>query len=176
VQAADGLGEDCPTADAAATVVASAVQTGGAAMTTAGSSTPSSDMTITEHELEQCQRGPDCRPLRDHHPRAEPQAGDHRPLHWRAADPDPGRAGLAAVSVAIDPAPFRGTAAADLGPQVQLTGAAQSGQPQSGGAADLRPVPLQLRQRRQRGEAKQLYEDFAVPTPGKRCSRRLGPT
>jgi ApbE superfamily uncharacterized protein (UPF0280 family) len=32
VQAADGLGEDCPTADAAATVVASAVQTGGAAM------------------------------------------------------------------------------------------------------------------------------------------------
>jgi hypothetical protein len=31
VQAADGLGEDCPTADAAATVVASAVQTGGAA-------------------------------------------------------------------------------------------------------------------------------------------------
>jgi non-heme chloroperoxidase len=76
------------------------------------------------------------------------QASDHRPLHWRAANPDPGRAGLAAVSVAIDPAP-RGAAAPDLGPQVQLTGAAQPSQLQPGGAADLRAVPLQLRQRRQ---------------------------
>jgi non-heme chloroperoxidase len=70
------------------------------------------------------------------------------------------------VSVAIDPAPFRGTAAADLGPQVQLTGAAQPGQPQPGGAADLRPVRHSFANAVSEEEAKQLYEDFAVPTPG----------
>jgi non-heme chloroperoxidase len=76
--------------------------------------------------------------------------------------------GLAAVSVAIDPAPFRGGAApADLLAQVGLPGARQP-------ANRNRAVPLTYEQFRyafanavSEDEAKQLYDTYAVPTPGK---------
>ncbi|MFD2691082.1 esterase/lipase family protein [Streptomyces phyllanthi] len=74
--------------------------------------------------------------------------------------------GLAAVSVAIDPAPFRGGAApADLDPQVELPGARQPGQPQPRGAADLRAVPLRLRQRRQRGRGQAALQHLRGADP-----------
>jgi non-heme chloroperoxidase len=44
-----------------------------------------------------------------------------------------------------------------------------------GRAADLRAVPQRLRQRRQRGRAHQLYEQFAVPTPGKPLFQAAAP-
>ena len=60
--------------------------------------------------------------------------------------------GLAVASVAIDPAPFRGVAApAHLVAQVGVPGAGQTGQPEPGGPPHVRPVPLRLRERRERG-------------------------
>ena len=48
------------------------------------------------------------RSLRRRDPPADHEAGHHRSLVRRAADPDPRRPRLSAASVAIDPAPFRG--------------------------------------------------------------------
>ena len=76
--------------------------------------------------------------------------------------------GLAAVSVAIDPAPFRGVLPLPIS-------ALKSGSPVLGNPANRnRAVPLTYDQFRyafanavSEDEAHQLYEEFAVPTPGK---------
>jgi hypothetical protein len=76
--------------------------------------------------------------------------------------------GLAAVSVAIDPAPFRGVLPLPIS-------SLKSAFPVLGNPANReRAVPLTYDQFRysfanavSEEEAKQLYEDFAVPTPGK---------
>jgi pimeloyl-ACP methyl ester carboxylesterase len=76
--------------------------------------------------------------------------------------------GLAAVSVAIDPAPFRGVLPLPIS-------ALKSASPILRNPANRnRAVPLTYDQFRysfanavSEEEAKQLYEDFAVPTPGK---------
>ena len=76
--------------------------------------------------------------------------------------------GLAAVSVAIDPAPFRGVLPLPIS-------ALKSASPVLRNPANRnRAVPLTYDQFRysfanavSEEEAKQLYEDFAVPTPGK---------
>jgi non-heme chloroperoxidase len=75
--------------------------------------------------------------------------------------------GLAAVSVAIDPAPFRGVLPLPIS-------ALKSSRPVLGNPANYsRAVPLTLEQFRfgfanavSDDEAKQLYETFAVPAPG----------
>jgi non-heme chloroperoxidase len=76
--------------------------------------------------------------------------------------------GLAAVSVAIDPAPFRGVLPLPIS-------ALKSGSPVLGNPANRnRAVPLTFEQFRysfanavSEEEAKQLYETYSVPTPGK---------
>jgi non-heme chloroperoxidase len=76
--------------------------------------------------------------------------------------------GLAAVSVAIDPAPFRGVLPLPIS-------TLKSSSPVLHNPANRnRAVPLTFEQFRygfanavSEEEAKQLYEDFAVPTPGK---------
>jgi non-heme chloroperoxidase len=76
--------------------------------------------------------------------------------------------GLAKVSVAIDPAPFRGVLPLPIS-------ALKSGSPVLGNPANRnRAVPLTYDQFRyafanavSEDEAKQLYETYAVPTPGK---------
>jgi pimeloyl-ACP methyl ester carboxylesterase len=76
--------------------------------------------------------------------------------------------GLAAASVAIDPAPFRGVLPLPIS-------ALKSGSPVLGNPANRnRAVPLTYEQFRyafanavSEEEAHQLYEEFAVPTPGK---------
>src|SRR6266542_3244174 len=76
--------------------------------------------------------------------------------------------GLAAVSVAIDPAPFRGVLPLPIS-------ALKSGSPVLGNPANRnRAVPLTYEQFRysfanavSEEEAKQLYETYSVPTPGK---------
>jgi non-heme chloroperoxidase len=75
--------------------------------------------------------------------------------------------GLAAVSVAIDPAPFRGVLPLPIS-------ALKSAQPVLGNPANRnRAVPLTLKQFRfgwanalSEGEAKELYETYSVPAPG----------
>jgi len=75
--------------------------------------------------------------------------------------------GLAAVSVAIDPAPFRGVLPLPIS-------ALKSAKPVLGNPANRsRAVPLTYEQFRyaftnavSEDEAKQLYHEFAVPTPG----------
>ena len=106
------------------------------------------------------------------------QAGHHRALLRRPAHPDPGRSGpVGGVGGHRSGAVPRRAAAADLRPQVGLAGAGQPGQPRSGRPAHLRPVPLRLRQRGQRGRGPR-----AVTTPSRcrarvcRCSRRPAPT
>ena len=75
--------------------------------------------------------------------------------------------GLAAASVAIDPAPFRGVLPlADLVAQVGVARAGQPRQPQPGRPAHLRAVPLRVRQRRQRGGGQRALREFAVPASG----------
>ena len=60
--------------------------------------------------------------------------------------------GLSAASVAIDPAPFRGVLPLPISAlRSSAPVLTQPAQPQPGRAADLRAVPLRLRQRRQRG-------------------------
>ena len=68
--------------------------------------------------------------------------------------------------MAIDPAPFRGVLPLPIS-ALRVAGPGQPGQPPPGGAADLRPVPVRLRQRSDEDEAKQLYETFAVPAAGR---------
>jgi non-heme chloroperoxidase len=85
--------------------------------------------------------------------------------------------GLNAVSVAIDPAPFRGVLPLPIS-------ALKSSKPVLGNPANRnRAVPLTYEQFRyafvnavSEDEAKELYHEFAVPTPGRRCSRRRRPT
>lgn len=85
--------------------------------------------------------------------------------------------GLAAVSVAIDPAPFRGVLPLPIS-------ALKSSAPMLRNPANRnRAVPLTFDQFRysfanavSEEEAKQLYEDFAVPASGKSCSRPQRPT
>jgi non-heme chloroperoxidase len=76
--------------------------------------------------------------------------------------------GLAAVSVAIDPAQFQGrAAAADLFAEVGVSGARRPGQPHAGDAVDLRQVPPRVCQRRQRGRGEAAVGDHSVPTSGR---------
>src|SRR5215216_1110430 len=204
---------------------------GGTAMTDAGSSTPPSDMTITEYELEQCQRAnqtgrppvvfvhglwllptswdrwaelfeeagyialqpgwpDDPATVADANARPEVFAGktigrvaDHHATVIGGLDRKPaiighstgglltqilaGR-GLAAVSVAIDPAPFRGVLPLPIS-------SLKSAFPVLGNPANRnRAVPLTYDQFRygfanavSEEEAKQLYETYSVPTSGK---------
>jgi non-heme chloroperoxidase len=200
-------------------------------MTSAGSATPPGSKTITEHELEQCERAnktgrqpvvfvhglwllpsswdrwaalfedngyaaltpgwpddPDTVEEAKAHPevfagKSIGQVADHFEEIIRGLARKPaiighsfgglltqilaGR-GLAAVSVAIDPAPFRGVLPLP-------TSALKSGSPVLGNPANRnRAVPLTYEQFRyafanavSEEEAKQLYETFAVPTSGK---------
>ena len=200
-------------------------------MTSAGSPTPPSDKTITEHELRQCERAnqtgrtpvvfvhglwllpsswdrwaalfeehgyttltpgwpddPDTVEEANVHPevfagKSIGQVADHFETIIRGLDHKPaiighsfggllaqilaGR-GLAAVSVAIDPAPFRGVLPLPIS-------ALRSAFPVLGNPANRnRAVPLTFEQFRygfanavSEEEARQLYEDFAVPASGK---------
>jgi pimeloyl-ACP methyl ester carboxylesterase len=200
-------------------------------MTTADSSASPSDKTITEHELEQCQRAnqtgrtpvvfvhglwllpsswdrwaklfedngyvalspgwpddPETVEEAAEHPevfagKSIGQIADHFETIIGGLDRKPaiighstgglltqilaGR-GLAAVSVAIDPAPFRGVLPLPIS-------SLKSAFPVLGNPANReRAVPLTYDQFRysfanavSEDEAHQLYEDFAVPTPGK---------
>jgi non-heme chloroperoxidase len=200
-------------------------------MTSAGSPTPPSDKTITEHELQQCERAnqtgrtpvvfvhglwllpsswdrwaalfeehgytaltpgwpddPDTVQEAKAHPevfagKTIGQVADHFETIIRGLDHKPaiighsfggllaqilaGR-GLAAVSVAIDPAPFRGVLPLPIS-------ALRSAFPVLGNPANRnRAVPLTYEQFRygfanavSEEEARQLYEDFAVPASGK---------
>jgi non-heme chloroperoxidase len=200
-------------------------------MTDAESSTPSSDKTITEYELEQCQQAnatgrqpvvfvhglwllpnswdrwatlfeeagyaaltpgwpddPETVEEAAAHPevlagKSIGQIADHFETIIRGLDKKPaiighstgglltqilaGR-GLAAVSVAIDPAPFRGVLPLPIS-------ALKSSSPVLRNPANRnRAVPLTYDQFRygfanavSEDEAKQLYETYAVPTPGK---------
>ncbi len=76
--------------------------------------------------------------------------------------------GLSAVTVAIDPAPFRGVLPLPLSAlKVGVAGARQPGQPQPGRPADLRAVPVRLRQRRHRRRgARSCTTRIAVPASG----------
>src|SRR5215216_7521313 len=204
---------------------------GGTAMTDAGSSTPPSDMTITEYELEQCQRAnqtgrppvvfvhglwllpniwdrwaklfeqagfaaltpgwpddPETVEEAVEHPevfagKSIGQVADHFETIIGGLDRKPaiighstgglltqilaGR-GLAAVSVAIDPAPFRGVLPLPIS-------SLKSAFPVLGNPANRnRAVPLTYDQFRygfanavSEEEAKQLYETYSVPTSGK---------
>ena len=86
--------------------------------------------------------------------------------------------GLAAASVAIDPAPHRGVLpAADLVAAVGVSGAAQPTQPSTRRGPHVRAVPLRLCQRRRRGRgATSSTRSSASPAPACRCSRRRSPT
>ena len=86
--------------------------------------------------------------------------------------------GLSAVTVAIDPAPFRGVLPLPLSAlKAVVAGAGQPGQPQPRRAAHLRAVPLRLRQRRQRGRgAGSCTAPTPCPRPARRCSRPPRPT
>ena len=200
-------------------------------MTDAGSSAPSDGQTITEYELEQCQRAnqtgrppvvfvhglwllpsswdrwaalfedngyatltpgwpddPETVEEAAEHPevfagKSIGQVADHFETIIGGLDRKPaiighsfgglltqilaGR-GLGAVSVAIDPAPFRGVLPLPIS-------ALKSGFPVLGNPANReRAVPLTYDQFRyafanavSEAEAKDLYEQFAVPTPGK---------
>jgi len=200
-------------------------------MTSAGSPTPPSDKTITEHELQQCERAnqtgrtpvvfvhglwllpsswdrwaalfeehgytaltpgwpddPDTVQEANAHPevfagKSIGQVADHFETIIRGLDHKPaiighsfggllaqilaGR-GLAAVSVAIDPAPFRGVLPLPIS-------ALRSAFPVLGNPANRnRAVPLTYEQFRygfanavSEDEARQLYEDFAVPASWK---------
>ena len=200
-------------------------------MTSAGSPTPPSDKTITEHELQQCERAnqtgrtpvvfvhglwllpsswdrwaalfeehgytaltpgwpddPDTVQEANAHPevfagKSIGQVADHFETIIRGLDHKPaiighsfggllaqilaGR-GLAAVSVAIDPAPFRGVLPLPIS-------SLKSAFPVLGNPANRnRAVPLTYEQFRygfanavSEEEARQLYEDFAVPASGK---------
>ena len=85
--------------------------------------------------------------------------------------------GLAAASVAIDPAPFRGVLPLPLS-------ALRAASPVLHNPANRnRAVPLTYDQFRyafanavDEDEAKELYETFAVPAPVRPCSRRRPPT
>jgi non-heme chloroperoxidase len=200
-------------------------------MTSAGSPTPPSDKTITEHELQQCERAnqtgrqpvvfvhglwllpsswdrwatlfqdngyatltpgwpddPDTVQEAEAHPevfagKSIGQVADHFETIIGGLERKPaiighsfgglltqilaGR-GLAAVSVAIDPAPFRGVLPLPIS-------ALRSAFPVLGNPANRnRAVPLTFEQFRygfanavSEEEARQLYEDFAVPASGK---------
>ena len=104
---------------------------------------------------------PGRRPLRGGHPRPRPEAGR------RSATPSAGcsprsspAAGCAAVSVAIDPAPFRGVLPLPISAlRSGLAGAPQPGEPQPRRAAHVRAVPLRLRQRGRRGRGEGALRD-----------------
>ena len=69
--------------------------------------------------------------------------------------------GLAAVSVAIDPAPFRGVLPLPISAlKSAQPGARQPRQPQPRGPAHLRAVPLRVRQRGQRGGGQGALRDL----------------
>ena len=86
--------------------------------------------------------------------------------------------GLAAASVAIDPAPFRGVLPLPISAlRAAIAGARQPAQPPPRRAADLRPVPLRVRQRRRRGRGEGAVRDVRrARAPASRCSRPPRPT
>jgi hypothetical protein len=117
-------------------------------MTTAGSS----EMTITEHELQQCEQA---------------NASGRRPVvfvHGLWLLPSSWDRWAALFEPGTVP---RCAPAAHLVAEVGVSGAGQSGQPQPRGPADLRAVPVRLRHAVSQDEAKHLYETYAVPTSGK---------
>ncbi len=68
--------------------------------------------------------------------------------------------GLSAVSVAIDPAPFRGVLPLPISAlSVGVAGARQPGQPPPRRPAHVRAVPLRLRERRRRGRGEGAVRD-----------------
>ena len=78
--------------------------------------------------------------------------------------------GAAAVSVAIDPAPFRGVLPLPISAlKSAAAGDRQPGQPRPRRPAHLRPVPVRLRQRRQRGRGPRTA---TRPSP---CRARVSP-
>ena len=107
-------------------------------------------------------RRPGRRPLRRHHRRAD--AASRRSSGTRSAGSSRRSSPAAASprsSVAIDPAPFRGVLPLPISAlQVGLAGARQPAQPQPRGPAHLRPVPLRVRQRRQRGGGQGALRDL----------------
>ena len=96
-----------------------------------------------------------------------PEAGRDRPLLRRPAGPDPRRPRPRRRLGGDRPGAVPGRApAAVLRAEVGVPGAGQPGQPQPRRAADLRPVPLRLRQRGQRGGGQGALRD--VRRPGRR--------
>ena len=76
--------------------------------------------------------------------------------------------GLSAATVAIDPAPFRGVLPLPISAlRAGSAGAAQPGQPPPRRPAHLRAVPLQLRQRGQRGRGQAAVRDLRRPGAGR---------
>ena len=99
------------------------------------------------------------------------EAGRHRPLVRRPAGADPRRARAGGGDGRHRPGAVpRRAAAAVLGAEVRLAGPGQPGQPQPRGPADLRAVPLRLRQRRQRGRRPR---SFTRPSPCRRAGAPL---
>ncbi|WP_394298066.1 esterase/lipase family protein [Streptomyces griseus] len=75
--------------------------------------------------------------------------------------------GLAAVSVAIDPAPFRGVLPLPISTlKSSFPVLGNPAKPQPRGAADLRTVPLRLRQRRHRGRGQTALRHLRRADPG----------
>ena len=105
----------------------------------------------------------------ERHRPAQQQAGRHRPLVRRPARRRSSpAAGLAAATVAIDPAPFRGVL------PLPLLGAARRPRRCCGNPANRhRAVPLTYEQFRyafanavDEDQARRLFDTFAVPAPG----------
>ena len=114
------------------------------------------------------ERRPDRRPHRAGHRRPRAQARGHRALVRRPADPDHrrprpgGRLGRHRSGTVP-----RSAAAALQRPQVGGARARQPAQPAPRRAADLRPVPLRIRQRgRARRRPRSCYETYSVPGSG----------
>ena len=123
-------------------------------------------------------RRPGRRPLRRDHRRARPQAGRDRPLVRRAADADHRRPrAVRRVGRDRPGAVPRRAAAAVLGAEVGVPVLGNPANSQPRGAAHLRPVPLRVRQRGQRGGgASSSTRPSPCPPPARRSSRPPRPT
>ena len=75
--------------------------------------------------------------------------------------------GLSAASVAIDPAPFRGVLPLPISALKRRRRCCQPAEPRPGRAADLRAVPLRLRERRERGGGAGAVQHVRGPGAGR---------